>query len=153
MLVHAEAPLFEETQMAPRLTRLTNSDPAFYATLGPFLARREVHKALGGVPWDEDTKTWFVLADHEGVVAFGAVTQGARRTLLESLYIARPDAAPDAATRLITAAVEAFGHDRDLHTKIRNEHVPAYQAVGFHPVKPETNFTALVRPASIRKNP
>lgn len=64
--------------MATDLIVLTNTDRAFYPTLGPFLANRDVHKALGGVPWDDDTKTWLVLKDsRRGVMGFCAVTEHA----------------------------------------------------------------------------
>jgi hypothetical protein len=128
---------------------MTNADPAFYPTLGPFLARHDVHIALGGVPWDEDTKTWLVLTDATGVIGFCAVNQGPRRTHLESLYTLPSH--NRAAKQLVRAAVDRFGHDRDLHATVRHAIASAHQAAGFHPVTKKSNFTVLVRPATIRK--
>lgn len=132
--------------MAVKLRELTNADPDFYPTLGPFLGRHEVHNAIGGVPWDEDTKTWLVAEDNGQVVGFGAINQK-KRTLLESMYTEHDDVR----ARLVRAAVERYGHDRDLHTTVRTEHTPIYTRLGFVPVKTTRNFTTLVRAATIRK--
>lgn len=131
------------------ITELTQRDPAFYPTLGPFLASHAVHQALGGVPWDEPTKTWFV-ARHDGeVVGFCAVNEGSRRTMLESLYV-QPDHQATAG-RLVKTAVDRFGHDRDLHATVRHDISRAHRDVGFASVKETANFVTLVRPATIRK--
>ncbi|MFK0142603.1 hypothetical protein [Streptomyces murinus] len=131
---------------------LTNSDPDFYPTLGPYLGRHDVHKVLGGVPWDEDTKTWIVLKAPDGELrGFCAVNQRAdrsRRTLLESLYTLPGH--DDAADELIRAAVERFGHDRDLHAVVRHSIAPHHEAAGFHTVKTTVNMATLVRRADIR---
>jgi hypothetical protein len=138
--------------MATDPVAMTNQDPAFYPTLGPFLARHEVHQALGGVPWDTPTKTWLVIKDATGaVIALCGIDQGTRRTIVESLYTLPGH--EDQAPHLLAAAVKTFGHDRDLHTTVRHHLVPAHQAAGFHPVKDTTNFTQMVRPAAIRKTP
>jgi hypothetical protein len=139
-------------QANPRveLIELTNADPDFYPALGPYLANHAVYAALGGTPWDEATKTWIVLRDHEGVIAFCAVNQLKASTWLESLYVDR-DTAPHAREDLVAAAVERYGHDRDLRTKIRTENTAAYTAHGFAIVSERGNFTTLVRPATIRK--
>lgn len=134
----------------PQLIEITNADPAFYRLLGPFLASHAVHKALGGVPWDESAKTWLVLHDDAGVIAFGAVNQLKTSTWLESFYVHRKNAA-GARERLVAAAVDGYGHDRDLRTKVRTKAAPAYTAAGFAIVAESANFTTLIRPATIRK--
>ncbi|MCQ1577184.1 hypothetical protein [Streptomyces parvus] len=131
---------------------LTNKDPRFYPTLGPYLARHEVHKALGGVPWDEDTKTWIVLKTASGELrGFCAVNQSAnrsRRTMLESLYtLPGHDGATD---QLIRTAIQHFGHDRDLHAIVRHTIAPHHEKAGFHTVKTTVNMATLVRRAAIR---
>ncbi len=131
---------------------LTNSDPDFYPTLGPYLARPDVHKVLGGVPWDLDTKTWIILKAPDGELrGFCAVNQGAdrsRRTMLESLYTLPGH--DEAADELIRAAVEHFGHDRDLHAVVRHSIAPHHETAGFHTVKTTVNMATLVRRANIR---
>lgn len=134
----------------PHLVQLTNTDPAFYPTLGPYLARHDVHIALGGIPWDDPTKTWLVLHDPAGVIGFAAINEHKTSTWLESLFIDRTDI-PRARETLVAAAAERFGHDRDLRTKIRTEAVPAYAGNGFAIIAEKGHFTTLVRPATIRK--
>jgi len=56
-----------------RITRLTNEDAKFYATLGPFLAKREVHKVISAPPWDDAGKTWFVCWRNGKVAGFAGV--------------------------------------------------------------------------------
>ncbi|MGW2416903.1 hypothetical protein ACWCV5_32715 [Streptomyces tubercidicus] len=133
-----------------KIVEMTNADPEFYPTLGPFLAAHDVHKMLGGVPWDEPTKTWLVLKAASGVIGFCAINQGRRRTLLESLYVTAGH--EDAAAALVNEAAARYGHDRDLHSTVRHEIAPAHKAAGFHPVKEMANFVTLVRPAAIRDN-
>lgn len=135
--------------MAITLTEMTNQDKRFYPTMGPFLANKDVHKALGGVPWDEDTKTWIVAKRGRKVVGFCAINQGSKRTLLESLYAV--DDNPEVIATLVAAAVERYGHDRDLHTTVRTDIVDHYTNTGFAVAKEKTNFVTLVRGATIRK--
>lgn len=136
-----------------KIVELTNTDPDFYPTLGPFLAHHDVHRTLGGVPWDEPTKTWLVATAGRQVVGFCAINQQRRRTLLESLYVAPDGDHTRTAQQLVRGAVDRFGHDRDLHATVRTEIAQTiHQPCGFAPVKTTTNFTTLVRPASIRKD-
>ncbi|ATM24667.1 hypothetical protein SMD44_p10168 (plasmid) [Streptomyces alboflavus] len=133
----------------PKPVLMTQRDPAFYPTIGPFLASRAVHKALGGVPWDDATKTWIVLRTADGtVLGFCGVNQLARRTDLESLYTVPGH--EEAAGQLVRTAVKEFGHDRDLHATVRHEIAHHHEAAGFHEVKTTANFSTLVRPATIR---
>lgn len=134
--------------MAVKLLELTNNDPSFYPLVGPFLARHEVHAAIGGVPWDEDTKTWLVAEDRGQVVGFCAINQK-KRALLESLYVVPGRDAVRA--RLVRAAVKRYGHDRDLHTTVHTEHATVYEEAGFAPVKTTKHFTYLVRGATVRE--
>ncbi|MCX4681561.1 hypothetical protein OG413_40895 [Streptomyces sp. NBC_01433] len=142
------------TQPEPVL--LTNGDPGFYPALGPFLASHEVHRFIDGVPWDEDTKIWFVLKDTAGQLrGFCAVNQTAsrtRRTLLESLYVLPAQEQEEALDTLVQAAVHEFGHDRDLHATVRHHIATAHKKAGFREVKTTKNMTFLVRPADIRSD-
>ncbi|HLU99289.1 MAG TPA: hypothetical protein VKZ89_20840 [Thermobifida alba] len=130
------------------LTELTNADPTFYAILGPYLANHDVHKAIGGVPWDEPTKTWLIASAADGTIAGFAAINHKKRTLLESLYAAGDN--PDTIALLVQAAVDRFGHDHDLHTTVRRETADHYTTRGFAVVKTLTNFVTLVRPADVR---
>ncbi|MFI8932538.1 GNAT family N-acetyltransferase [Streptomyces sp. NPDC053474] len=139
----------------PAIVLMTNTDPAFYRTLGPYLARPDVHKYIEGVPWDEDTKTWLVLNGSDGQMrgfcAVNQTTTRTRRTLLESLYVLPDHRDSNAVDILVQAAVREFGHDRDLHATVHHDIAPAYHKAGFHEVKKTTRMTHLVRPATIRE--
>jgi len=53
-----------------KIKRLTNQDKNFYATLGPFLARRDVEKELGYPIYDDDSKVWLIAFDGKKVLGF-----------------------------------------------------------------------------------
>lgn len=134
--------------MATDLIELTNTDRRFYPTIGPFLANREVHKALGGVPWDDDTKTWLVLKDPKrGVMGFVAVALHANgRTHVESLYVA-DSSWKRVASELVGHAAGRFGKTRDLHAVTRKDMTYAYLAAGFALTSETKGFDRLTRPA------
>lgn len=134
--------------MATKLIELTNADRGFYTTLGPFLANRAVHKALGGVPWDDDTKTWLVLKDTtKGVLGFVAVATHGTRTTVESLYVTNPRHRR-VATELVAHAADRYGTRRSLHTVVRAEMAYAYEQAGFTATGETGNFTRMTRPAT-----
>lgn len=138
------------TAGAPRA--LTNTDPDFYPTLGPYLASREVHKFVGDTIWDDPGKTWYVLAGPDRLRGFCAVTpHGRTRWVVESLYLTDPDDRT-AAQRLVATAVRDFGRDRHLHATVRHEHAYAYEKAGFHPAGETRNFTKLIRPATLTQD-
>ncbi len=132
-----------------QITALTNTDPDFYPTLGPYLANRTVHKAVGDSIWDDDGKTWLVSCTHTGTIAgfCGVITRG-KKTLLESLYVT-DKSDETTAPALVSAAAEQFGNDRHLEAIVRHTLVPAHIAAGFAVTQELTNFTRLVRPATI----
>lgn len=136
--------------MKPQLITLTNTDRDFYRILGPYLANRQVHKAIGGVPWDDDAKTWYVLRDHAAtgrpVLGFVAVAAHGARTTVESLYLADP-AHKRIATELVGVATDRHG-GVDLHTVVRHEMAYAYTANGFTAVGETKEFTRLTRKAT-----
>ncbi|MFB8236305.1 hypothetical protein ACFC58_07095 [Kitasatospora purpeofusca] len=126
----------------PELLTLTNEDERFYPLLGPFLARREVHKALGGPPFDDDAKTWTVALAPEGTaIGFVGVT---RTGALESLY-AVPSERDTLYPLLVRAAVRAAG-DRALHATVTRERTDAYLSAGFAITAQLVNFDKLARP-------
>lgn len=124
---------------------LTNTDRGFYALLGPFLARREVVKAVGGPIWDDDAKTWLVIVRDKQVLGFVAVAARDGRTVVESLYVTNPRH-QRIATELVGAAVDRFGK-QDLHATVHRDFVPAYTSAGFLESGGTENFVRLVRKA------
>lgn len=129
--------------MSDAVLALTNTDPRFYPTLGPFLSRREVVRHVGDTIWDDDAKTWLVALDADTVTGFIAVAARGRLSV-ESLYTVpgHENTAPE----LVNAAVARFG-ERALHAVVRHEHAPPYQQAGFRPVGKTRNFTKLTRDA------
>lgn len=131
----------------PELIELTNADRAFYTTLGPYLANRDVIKTVGGPIWDDDTKTWFALKDKKhGVMGFAAVAVHGNRTTIESLYIADPTWRR-IATELVGVIVSRYGKT-DLHAVVRHDIAYAYTSNGFTQTSTTKEFAKLTRKAS-----
>lgn len=131
--------------MAVDLIAVINTDRRFYPLLGPYLARREVVKAVGGPIWDDDAKTWLVLRNGGKVLGFVAVSARGGRTVVESLYVA--PGARRVASELVGVAVDRYG-GQDLHATVHRDHVHAYAAAGFRPVGQSSNFVRLHREAT-----
>lgn len=68
------------------LRKLTNLDRSFYPTMGPFLARREIAKEVGGHIWDDDNKRWYVAVEGRKVAGFAAARDGSARVTFQSAY-------------------------------------------------------------------
>ncbi|MCZ1012257.1 hypothetical protein [Streptomyces lydicus] len=131
------------SDQTPVFETVTNAQAArFYRLLGPLLARREVHKSLGGVPWDDDGKTWIVALDGKEVTGFIGVTKAGS---VESLYT-RPGRSGLRA-QLVAAAVDTAG-DRALHATVSHSRTPAYTAAGFKVDSQTVNFAKVHRPAN-----
>lgn len=90
----------EHKQPPFELVELTNKDPAFYPTLGPWLSRREIVEELGGPVWDDDDKHWIIASNENdgllGMVAYRRgtvcslyVTTGARGQLVGTTMVVR----------------------------------------------------------------
>lgn len=133
--------------MATDLRVLTNTDRQFYPTLGPFLASRDVVKAVGGPVWDDDAKTWLVVVKGREVLGFVAVAARGARTVVESLYTS--PGLDRVASELVGAAVARFG-SRDLHATVVRERLPAYLDAGFVEVGASGTgrFVKLIRKVS-----
>lgn len=124
------------------LVTLTNTDPEFYRVIGPFLARREVHAALGGVPWDEDGKTWIAALAKGQSAGVAGVRTSRGLAHIESLYVT--DGHEDARAVLLAAAMAAAAPS-PMHAMVRREHAGAHLAAGFKVVKESTNFLTLAK--------
>lgn len=123
-----------------RVERLTNKDRKFYQVLGPFLARRDVHRAIGCPPWDDDGKEWFVAFRGEAVAGFAAVAVSGGVATFCSDYT--PDVVVrelllrerQKAVRKSAEAVEAVVSAADRDTYARN---------GFEVVRETKNFATM----------
>lgn len=116
-----------------KLVTITNQDPSFYPLLGPWLTRREVHRRLGGVPWDDDGKTWIVAVGDDGEVE-GFIGYSSRRgqaaALLESGFAVDPDSEETLLGKLARAAVTAVAPS-PVRSTVRKHLERAYTRVGF----------------------
>lgn len=112
---------------------ITNQDPGFYPLLGPWLTRREVHRRLGGVPWDDDGKAWIVAVDDDGAVEgfIGYATQhGTSTVLLESGFVVDPQQEETLLAELVRAAVVAVAPS-PVRSTVRRHLERVYTRAGF----------------------
>lgn len=129
--------------MSPALLVLTSDDARFYSLVGPHLASRAVHKALGGVPWDDPGKVWMVAPAPDAGPALGFV--GISSTgWVESLYTVPDQRDTDLAVQLVDAAVREAGA-RDLRAKVRSRRARIFESAGFQVVSVAGDFTTLKR--------
>lgn len=131
--------------MATDLSVLTNTDRRFYPLLGPFLARREVVKAVGGPIWDDDAKTWLVVTRGKQVLGFVAVAARGQRVVVESLYT--QPGLHRVATELVGAAADRF-EGRELWATVKRDQLQAFTAAGFKPVSETAGFVKVRKAAS-----
>lgn len=79
-----------------RIDQVSNIDPGFYSTMGPFLSRREVVAELGAPVWDDDNKEWLIARTDEDVFGFLSM----QANWVRSFYVV-----PDARQEAIGAAL------------------------------------------------
>lgn len=128
--------------MTTKLTTLTNSNPDFYTLLGPYLARREVHKQAGGPIYDDDNKTWIVATDNGQVTGFiGIRTQGPT-AVAESCYLV--DEADDDLLGLLVHAAVASVAPTPVRATVRHSRATTYIKAGFTEVGRTNGFIKLV---------
>jgi GNAT superfamily N-acetyltransferase len=105
--------------MGVQVKRMTNRDREFYPTMGPFLARRDIERELGGRIYDDDDRVWYVAMSRGRVTGFCSARQtktGAvylsdyvlpahrRRGVYRALWDMRAGEFPGDATAVCTAA-------------------------------------------------
>ncbi|MFR9753857.1 hypothetical protein ACL02S_22850 [Nocardia sp. 004] len=127
-------------------TALTNTDPEFYPTLGPYLANRAVTKQLGDTPHDDPGKTWIVAHHHNTVAGF--IVHFVKRdgtVHTESCYVA-PDH-DDLRPQLVQAVIDAVDEDTTITAVAHEEYVYHYTDLGFIEIPSRyKNFRKLSRP-------
>ncbi|OBK02780.1 hypothetical protein A5637_16335 [Mycolicibacterium fortuitum] len=138
--------------MVSDLITLTNTDSRFYQLLGPFLGRREVHRAIGSAVYDDDDKTWIVARDGRKVTGFIAYRSQRGGNVAESCYVARRDGAhedPTVRDALVRAVIDATAPS-PITTMVPKAVAGTYAALGFTelPQKSTKNFVSLVRSAA-----
>ncbi|WP_018600976.1 hypothetical protein [Mycobacterium sp. 155] len=137
---------------SPELLTLTNVDRRFYPLIGPFLGRREVHRAIGSAVYDDDDKTWIIARKGRRVTGFIAYRAQRGVIAAESCYIARRNGDhEDPAVRetLLQKLIEV-SHPSPLTAMVPNEVTDVYTELGFTELPPKStkNFTYLIRNAA-----
>lgn len=123
---------------------MTNQDPEFYATMGPFLSRREIVAENGAPIWDDDGKEWFVARRGRKVVGFAAIKPHAGHLSLVSAYVL-PEHRRQGVYRALLDARIAVADERGLplKTTATAASVPALKRAGFKAVSSRGTFTVL----------
>lgn len=131
-------------------TALTNTDPEFYPTLGPYLANRAVNKQLGDTPHDDPGKTWIVAHHNTGIAGFivyYATKDGTVHT--ESCFTApdHDDLRPALVQAVIDVVDDAVDDDVPITAVAREEYLHLYRDMGFSELPSRyKNFRKLRRP-------
>lgn len=128
--------------MPVQLMEITNLDPGFYRLVGPFLARRDIARALGGPAWDDDGKTWFVALDGAAVVGFAATIGRRDSVILCSAYVLPAHRRLGIYRQLLRARIAAHPGARFVATATDMSR-PALASAGFRAVRPRGRFTVM----------
>jgi hypothetical protein len=141
------------TSSPAELITLTNTDPRFYQLIGPFLGRREVHRAVGSPVWDDDDKIWLIVTIDKKVAGFLAYRSQRGLIAAESCFIARRDKAgsedPSVRSALLQKLIEVT-NPSPLTAMVPNAVTDVYTELGFTELPPKStkNFTYLIRNAA-----
>lgn len=93
-----------------KIKTMTNQDPGFYETVGPFLSRREVVAETGAPIWDDDGKAWFVAYSGRKVVGLAATRCVGKHVALVSAFV-RPEHRGSGVYRSLISARIASTHE------------------------------------------
>lgn len=129
--------------MKVEIRKLTNKSRGFYAIMGPFLARREITKELGGMTWDDDGAVWFVAMRGKDVIGFCALRQRGARAELRSSYVLPEHRRNGVYERLFEERLAAIERPARARSVVHKEAVPVFRAHGFREVKRTKNFHTM----------
>ncbi|MFC6080887.1 hypothetical protein [Sphaerisporangium aureirubrum] len=131
--------------MTTTLATMTNADPRFYTLLGPYLARRDVHRQVGGPIYDDDNKTWIIATDNGAVTGFiGIRSQGG--VVAESCYLVDENDT-DLLALLIRAALACVA-PTPVRATVRHARAAVYTSAGFTEAGRTNGFAKLVHPGT-----
>lgn len=115
----------------------TRADADFYTLLGPFLARRDVVKAVGGPIWDDDGKVWSIATVSGAVVGFiGGVQTGDHIALSSGYVCPGTDAASVWAALLDGAIIKRVA-------TVGPAELPHFKRAGFKVVRERGRFSVV----------
>lgn len=129
--------------MAPdlRIVQMTNKDERFYATLGPYLSRREIVTEIGTPIWDDDGKEWFLAYRGRKLVGFAGRREHGNHSALVSAYVLPDHRKSGVYTALLRARVDGF--DGPLRAIATPASVPALKRVGLKANGKRGRFTVM----------
>jgi ParB-like chromosome segregation protein Spo0J len=134
--------------MGVHVTGLTRDDPGFWRLVGPWIARREVERDLGGRPYDDDGKTWFAaLGDDGELLGFCAAAPGPGGVTAYQSDWVRPACRRQGVHRALCAA-RAAAFPGPARATCTAASLPAYLAAGFREVRRKGSFTLVERDAT-----
>lgn len=110
---------------------MTNEHPDFYRMLGPFLARKEIVKELGGPIWDEDKKIWFLAMQDGNIAGFASMIYKSKSILFCEDYILPSYRNQQIDTRLIDERIAYCPIEAIIHAVVYNTEINQYKARGF----------------------
>lgn len=124
---------------------MTRESRGFYALLGPFLARRDIAKELGGPIWDDDGTQWFVALREGVVLGFCALHQRGERAGLRSSYVLPEHRRSGVYRQLFEARLAAIQAPARARSVVHKEAVPVFRAHGFKEARRTKNFYVMER--------
>jgi GNAT superfamily N-acetyltransferase len=128
------------------ITTMDNEHPDFYATVGPFLSRREIVKEQGAPIWDDDGKEWFVARLGRNVVGIAAIKDipTADHVSLVSAYVMPEYRGRGVYTALLRARIEtAVERGRAVRTTATEVSTHALRKAGLVAVSRRGKFTIM----------
>ncbi|MCB9441191.1 MAG: hypothetical protein H6523_13195 [Mycolicibacterium sp.] len=141
------------TTSRAELITLTNADPRFYELVGPFIGRRDVHRAVGSAVYDDADKTWLVVLIGGEVAGFLSYRGQRGSIAAESCYIARrnADGSEDPGVRMaLLQKLIDITAPSPIQAMVPKAVVETYLDLGFTelPAKSTKNFVSLIRSTS-----
>lgn len=126
--------------MTITIRTMTRSSRGFYTLLGPYLARREIAKELGGPIWDDDGTEWFVALRGRTVLGFCALLQRGARAELRSSYVLPEHRRSGVYRQLFEARMGAIRAPAKARSVVRREALPVFRDHGFRVSKKTKHF-------------
>jgi GNAT superfamily N-acetyltransferase len=128
----------------PEMIRLTSKDPRFYPLLGPYLARRDVARELGGRPWDDPGKQWWAVTAADEAAGFAAAVAGPDQVWLCSAYVLPSWRGQGLHSILVAARLGSFPGSV-LEAVCTPAGLRAYRSAGFTETSVKGRFTVVRR--------
>ncbi len=131
--------------MGYRMVKVAAQDSGFYSTVGPFLGRRDVCKALGRPVWVEPDKVFGVVFDGDAPVAIGAVTRSGSAATLCNLFVEESHRGRGLCSRLVDELLDAVADADKVKAVVEHGVRGMFQRRGFSTTRHTTNYSYMER--------